>query len=215
MLFYGLVIHHHYICIHTHNHLNSIICWWAFGLLPHLAYCIQIVLLWAPVSVYIFKLVFSSAWGLYIQELTCWITWRTHFKNLFKEAPYCFPQCLHQRTFSPMVLEGSLFSTSSSTRICRLLTMALVTGVGQSFTEVLVCISLKSRDAELLVVCLLTISMSSLENVCSSLFAHFWLNSMLFLDIELCEMYWFLKYADFYLKGKSAMLPPLTFLLKE
>lgn len=53
--------------------------------------------------------------------------------------------------------------------------------------------------------------MFSLENVCSSLFAHFGLNSVLFLAIELREMYCSLKHADVYLKGKSAMLPPSPF----
>ena len=86
--------------------------------------------------------------------------------------------------------------------------MAIVIDTGQYFTVVLICISLISRAAELLFMCLLTISMFSLENVCSSLFTHFWLKSMLFLDIDLCEMYCFLKHADFHLKGKCAMLPP-------
>ena len=130
------------------------------------------------------------------------------FKNLFKEAPYCFPQWVYQHTFSPTASEGSLFSTSSSTLTCRFLMMATVIGIGQHFTVVLICISLISRDAELLSMFLLTISMFSLENVCSSLFTRFWLKSVLFLDIDLREMYCFLKHADFYLKGKSAMLPP-------
>lgn len=107
--------------------------------------------------------------------------------------------------------EGSLLSTCSSALICRLPVTVTVSGVGQHFTAVLTCISLTSRGAELPLLCLSTISMFSLENVCSSLFAHFGLNSVLFLAIELCEMYCSLKHTDFYLKGKSAVLPPPSF----
>ena len=162
----------------------------------------------ALVSVYLLKLVFSSVWGDIFRSWTAGSLGSICFKNLFKEAPYCFPQWVYQHTFSPTASEGSLFSTSSSTLTCRFLMMATVIGIGQHFTVVLICISLISRDADLLSMCLLTISMFSLENVCSSLFTHFWLKSVLLLDIDLREMYCFLKHADFYLKGKSAMLPP-------
>ena len=37
----------------------------------------------------------------------------------FEETPYCFPQWLHQSAFPPTVHEGSIFSTSLPTLVCR------------------------------------------------------------------------------------------------
>ena len=69
--------------------------------------------------------------------------------NFGGELSYCFPQELHQFTFSPIELKGSLFSASSLALVIVLI-IAILTGVRWCFIVVLICVSLTITELNIL-----------------------------------------------------------------
>ena len=121
-------VFHIYMCVcvcvcvslHTHTHtlylLYPFICHWTLRLSPCLGYCEQCCCEHRGTCISLI----SSFVRVYTQDWYCWILWQLYFQ-FFEKPPYCFPQWLHQFTFSPKVQEGSIFSTPSITfAICRL-----------------------------------------------------------------------------------------------
>lgn len=91
----------------------------------------------------------------------CYMCHRVTLFNLSRNC--CLPEQLHHCTFPLAVYEGSSCSTSSTPLLIVFLIVAFLLGVKWYLFVVWICISVIAYGVEHLFVCLLVISMSSLE----------------------------------------------------
>ena len=126
---------------------------------------------------------------IHTQAWDGWVTWY-FLVECFTDPPYCSPEWMHWFIF-PLSGGGGGFPslhTPSGIYCCRIFEMAMLTGVKWYVLELLICISLKIRDAEHLFRCLMATWMPSLEKCPLDLWPIFLLGC-LFFDIELHEVF--------------------------
>ena len=158
-----VILHYIYIYIYTHTHTHThiyvyiphllypIICWWTLRWIS-CSWLFCIVLLWTLGCMYLFKLVFSG----YMPRIgTAGYYGGSTFSVLRNRHTVLHSGCTNLH-YHQHCREGSLFSTPSPVFIiCRLLMMAILTGVRWYLIAVLICISLIISDVEHLFTCLL------------------------------------------------------------
>ena len=117
-----------------------------------------------------------------VQLLGC----RADLFLIFEEPPHSFPEWLHQFTFPPTVKKVP-FSPHPLQHLwfSALLIFPILTGVRWYFIVVLIYISLKARDAEHFLMCLLAMSMSSPVRFLFMSFAHFMIGLFVSLVLSL------------------------------
>ena len=103
-------------------------------------------------------------------------SYRNSIFSFLRNFHMAFLQWLYQFTFPQTAQEGSLFSTHyPAFVICRLLMIAILTGVRWYIFVVFICISLTISDTEHLLMDLLAICMSFLEKFLFRSSAHFFI----------------------------------------
>ena len=115
---------------------------------------------WTLVCMYLFKLMFSFSLDIYTE-----VEFLNHtIVRFLVYGGIPLLQWLHQFIFPQTMYKGSLLSTFSPTFwFVVFYTIAILAGVRQYLTVVLICISFMIKDSEHLFLCLLVICKSSLE----------------------------------------------------
>ena len=111
--------------------------------------------------------------------------------NFFEELPCCFPYWLHHFTLPPTVHDGSNFFTSLLTLFSNFLIVATLMGVSLYIIVVLIHISLMIGDIEHLLMYLLVICISSLEECLFKSFDQFFFFYQSIVALQYCVCLYF------------------------
>ena len=136
---------------------------------------------------YLYKLVFFFFFQICTWEWNYWMIWQFWF-YFFKKPPNCFPQWLHQFTFSSAVYKVSLFFASYLKFVIYILCDDSHSDKVRCYLIVaLICISLTITYVEQLFMCLWPSVCLLWKNVYSSSLLSFQLHFFLF-DVQLYDL---------------------------